>query len=260
MSEDEESVECEPYEGPTDGSGDERLGGPSPGQSTALDLAQDMIARRVTLQTAAGYKSKLKIIGHWFNHMIPERALTDSSGFPKLPLDSAITIAFFGSLVETRSSFHPVFGKPSKKLQANEGHLSAGYVSGFKSALFWLHAEQKQLFPVELDTELNRFSKGYRKEVASLKEKGEMTVFEGKQALAFGGYKMLARRFLCLVPETASFGNRRTPSGSAMAITWTMGVFAWTFLLFQWNLIARFDKYKVSLKYVFWNVRCTADL
>ncbi len=246
MSEEEDCIDLgaavEVYEGPTDGESSDDghdNGGVGPPLFTGHHLAQDMIAKRVTTQTAAGYKAKLKTMGRWLIHTMPERELTDSHGVPKLPLDAAATINFFGSLVETRSTPHPVFGKPSKKLQENGGHLSAGYVSGFKSALFWLHAEQKLQFPVDLDTELNRFMKGYRKEVASLKEKGEMTVFEGKQALAFSGYKMLAKRFLGLTPEASSSGNRRTPCGSSMAITWIMGVFAWTFLTFQWNLIAR---------------------
>ncbi len=235
-SDDERGV----YEGPTDGSDPDDEVDSHPA-SSAASRAQDMISKRVTANTAAGYKAKLRTMGRWLNVNVPEQALVDGEGYPILPLDPLLTLTFFGSLVESRSTHHPVFGKPSKKLLDNGGHLSSGYVAGFKSALFWLHAEKKLEFPSSLDTDLNRFMKGYRKEVASLKEKGEMTVFEGKQALAFSGYKMLARQFLELLPEATSHGNRRTPVGSNMATTWAMGFFAWTFLIFQWNLITRFN-------------------
>ena len=89
----------------------------------------------------------------------------------------------------------------------------------------------------DLDKDLNLVNLGYRKEVAGLRAKGEMSAFEGKQPLSFSGYCMLAAVFLHLRPEATSGGNNRGSGGTAT--TWSMGTFGWAFMIMQWNLISR---------------------
>ena len=161
----------------------------------------------------------------------------NADGFPDLPLDYQLTKAFFGALVKPRLEFDPIFGEPRKKVKENGGHVSSSTVTGFKCALVWLHEEKGEELDSNLDEALNRFITGYKKDVADLKQQGEMHAFEGKHALSYAGYKMLAEMFLKLKPTPNSTGNNRTSNGTAA--TWQMGTFGWAFLIFQWNLLAR---------------------
>ena len=206
-----------------------------PDQNNDLALADDIIAKRVRPKTVRAYSTNMKIFGKWLSET-NSGGRVGLDGFPELPLDKGLTITFFGALVQPRLEAHPVFGKPRKKVIDNGGHISAATVSGYKSALVWLHVENKATMEPSLDKELNLFVTEYRKEVAEMRQAGVMSAFEGKQALSFTGYRMLARRFLTLIPQSTSSGNHR---GDCHAITWSMGVFAWAFLLFQWNLMAR---------------------
>jgi hypothetical protein len=204
-----------------------------PDQNHDLALANDIIAKRVRPKTVRAYSTNMKIFGKWLS---ANGGRVGPDGFPELPLDMGLTITFFGALVQPRLDTHPVFGKPRKKVIENGGHISAATVSGYKSALVWLHVENKATMEPSLDKELNLFVTGYRKEVAEMKQAGVMSAFEGKQALSYTGYRMLAKKFLTLTPQSTSSGNHR---GDSQAITWSMGIFAWAFLLFQWNLMAR---------------------
>jgi len=62
---------------------------------------------------------------------------------------------------------------------------------------------------------------GYKRKIGELKQDGEMTSKEGKDPLSFSGYRFIARKAL----------EQKDDLGLAS--------FAWCFLLFAWNLIAR---------------------
>ena len=200
-----------------------------------MDMAQEMIAKRVNPSTASGYRSRLKIMGKYFSQFGSH--LVDADGLPTLPVDTRLTIKFFGAYVIPRSGDHDLFGKTRGKMLENGGHPAASTMGSFKSALAWSYLEAKIKISDELNAEIDLFITGYKKEVARLKQQGEMTAFEGKQALTFSGYVMLSDQFLHLFPESSQRGNHRGPNGAA--VTWTMGIFAWAFLILQWNFIAR---------------------
>jgi hypothetical protein len=61
----------------------------------------------------------------------------------------------------------------------------------------------------------------YKREVATLKENGEMKFTEGKQPMSFRVYEYLARKALSSVHD------------------FPLNFMAHTFLLFSWNLMAR---------------------
>ncbi len=195
---------------------------------TAKDSFDMMKSKRICQTTVDAYKSKLRIMGRYF---AANGGLADDDGLPQLPLDQGLTIAFFGALVQPRSvdTIDSVFGPPSKHLIARGGHISSSHAGGYKSALAWLHSEANEEIDPSLNKDLNNFISGYKKAVADYKQTGEMPAFEGKHALSFAGYMMLASRFFHIHPTAIS--------------TWDMGIFAWTFLLLQWNLIARFSRY-----------------
>jgi len=65
------------------------------------------------------------------------------------------------------------------------------------------------------------FFNGYKRKIGELKQDGEMTSKEGKDPLSFSGYRFIARKAL----------DQKDDLGLAS--------FAWCFLLFAWNLIAR---------------------
>ena len=173
-----------------------------PDQNNDLALADDIIAKRVRPKTVRAYSTNMKIFGKWLSEANSGYRV-GLDGFPESPLDKGLTITFFGALVKPHLEAHPVFGKPRKKVIDNGGHISAATVSGYKSALVWLHVENKATMEPSLDKELNLFVTEYRKEVAEMRQAGVMSAFEGKQALSFTGYRMLARRFLTVIPQSA---------------------------------------------------------
>jgi hypothetical protein len=206
-----------------------------------LGLASEMIGKHICKGTSLSYLSKLKVMGSWLGHFSDRSSSVGDDGMPALPLNDDETLKFFAALVEVRTEHHPVFGKPSEGLQKNNGHLAASTVAGYKSALTWLHRTKKQEMNTQLNSALNLFMTGYRKQVAGLKQSGDMCAFEGKQALSFSGYRMLADRLMKLEPQSSTVGNRRAPQGAdhPTAVTWMMGLFSWTFMVLQWNLIVR---------------------
>lgn len=68
--------------------------------------------------------------------------------------------------------------------------------------------------------ELDTLLKGYHRRVSELKLDGKMPVFDGKYHLPYEGYHTLAN----LVVRSVPFNQM---------------LFAWPFLILQWNLIAR---------------------
>ena len=72
----------------------------------------------------------------------------------------------------------------------------------------------------EMNQELVTFLRGYQRRVSDLKLDGKMPVFEGKYHLPFQGYVAVAKLLL----RSGRFDEL---------------LFAWPFLVLQWNLIAR---------------------
>ncbi len=199
--------------------------------SSALAVAESMISNRIRERTAKGYRNKLAMLGRW---LAANGQAVDDTSIPVLPLHPELTISFFGELVKPRVAVHPVFGKPKPKLLKNGGHVSASTAGGFKSAIIWLYTERKQVIDTSLNKQMNLFISGYKKTVGDLKQDGTMSCFEGKRPLSFEGYKLLCSQFFRLAPGTSSEGNHRGDGA-----TFAMGMFAWAFLVLQWNLIAR---------------------
>ena len=204
--------------------------------------AQQLVGQRIRCNTAMDYKNKIKMLSKWItarmgssatDHLIP-----GDPPLPKVPMNLNLILSFFGELSDRRPDVHPIFGKIHKKTRANNGHPSASTVAGFKSAVIWWHQEGGCVVDPELNRQLDMLIKGYKKRVGDWKQTGEMAVMEGKCPLSFAGYQMLAQQFLLLKPDTSKVGNHRT-SSNGMASTWLMGPFTWSFLLLQWNLIAR---------------------
>ena len=84
----------------------------------------------------------------------------------------------------------------------------------------WYYKEAKLIIAPHIDQGLETLLKGYRRRVADLKLAGKMSIFEGKQHLTYDGYRLIARTLF----KTEPFNTM---------------LFAWPFIVLQWNLIAR---------------------
>ena len=77
--------------------------------TTAHNLAQQMIAKRVRPSTAKGYANSMRIMGRW---LAAHGGAVEEDGFPKLPRDHGLAVNFFGALVVPRHVPDPIFGAP----------------------------------------------------------------------------------------------------------------------------------------------------
>jgi hypothetical protein len=122
-----------------------------------------------------------------------------------VPVDRDDILAFFGWLIDVQHKDRP--------LAISSVHL-------YKSALGWYYKERRLIMDPTVNQELDTLLKGYHRRVSELKLVGKMPVFEGKYHLPFEGYRTLANLLVRLTP-------------------FTQMLFAWPFLVLQWNLIAR---------------------
>ena len=147
----------------------------------------------------------------------------------------------------------PKQSKPKKKkskktARKEEDWKSVSDVQSYKSALKWWYVEKKVEFSPALDKQLDRFMQGYRKKVSDLKQKGIMEIYEGKQFLAFEGYKMLAEEAIAMAPTPQSGkGNHK------QGWTWGQSIFSWVYMILSWNLIARsVETGRIMLAHISW--------
>lgn len=122
-----------------------------------------------------------------------------------VPVERDHILAFFGWLIEDKHKDEP---------------LAISSVKGYKSALKWWYEEHRLIIDPAVNQELDTLLKGYQRKVSELKLEGKMPVFQGKYRLTFDGYRTLASLLF-----TSSDVNQM--------------LFAWPFLILQWNLIAR---------------------
>ena len=83
----------------------------------------------------------------------------------------------------------------------------------------WYYKEHGLSIPADINQRVEMVLDGYQRKVAGMKLDGKMPVFEGKLHLTFEGYRLLARAFF----KSSS----------------TQMLFAWPYLVMQWNLMAR---------------------
>ena len=66
--------------------------------------------------------------------------------------------------------------------------MAVSSVRLFKSALKWYYSQHNVLWPASLNSECEKFLKGWTRIIALHKQQGTMRVFEGKHPLSFLGY------------------------------------------------------------------------
>ena len=122
-----------------------------------------------------------------------------------VPVDRDDILRFFGWLIDDKHKDKPA---------------AISTVTLYKSALKWHYKEHKLIMAPEVNQELDTLLKGYQRRVSDLKLDGRMPIFEGKYHLPFQGYAVLAKSLF------------RSPRFDEV-------LFAWPFLVLQWNLMAR---------------------
>lgn len=108
----------------------------------------------------------------------------------------------------------------------NEVTVAHSTMQGYKSALKWYYEEKKVTMEAEVDRWLDTFVHGYKRIVADKKERGVMSITEGKSPFDFKSYKLLATKMLKTEPQSKKFN-------------WAEGIFSWAFFIFCWNLMCR---------------------
>ena len=160
--------------------------------------------------TKAQYKRKQNHFEDWIENKRP--ALIDSEKWLD-NIDAATMEDFMGHICQKRSKTGEYLTPP--KFQSYD------HVNGYKSAILDLYERQKVKPNVEMKTMFYDFVNGYKRKIASLKQEGEMKITEGKAPLTFQGYKFLSKKAVQQHTE------------------YSWSIFAWVFLLFCWNLMAR---------------------
>lgn len=167
----------------------------------------------------------------------------------KLPIDPALAVSFFGEIhkfprVEERE-------ENDDPLENEEKVKAVSTVESYRSAIVWFYKKKNQRLEEELDVAISNFLDGYKRLVADLKQKGIMSIEEGKQPLSFSGYSFVARKLLRL-PSSRGESYVCMLYGK-MFKTIYVGSFAWTFLVLTWNLMARSNSTSlIKLKHVCW--------
>jgi hypothetical protein len=182
----------------------------------AASLAEDIIAMRLKVKTVKRYKTN---VGDFVGYLQTNHA--ESSCYVAATDDAPHDVNLANVSPEEYKDF---FGDKIIKRDRNGndiGYMSFEHVSGFKSAIVDLHKKRRVEMPTECKATLSEFFAGYKRKIADLKQNGDLSTTEGKAAMTFPGDKFVAK-------EAASAERDFRSS-----------MFAWTFLILAWNLMAR---------------------
>ena len=160
--------------------------------------------------TKLQYKRKQIHFEEWVRNKRPEFI---SPGAWLRNIDNSTMENFMGHICQKKAENGEYF-VPAK-------FQSYNHVNGYKSAILDLYDKQGLKANAEMKEMFTDFIHGYKRKVASLKQDGEMKITEGKAPLSFEGYRFLSKKAI----------QQKTD------LPWA--VFAWVFLLFCWNLMAR---------------------
>lgn len=110
-----------------------------------------------------------------------------------------------------------------KDVNAVVKNQSFEHVSGYKSAIVDYYRANSIPFSSETTKFMTSFFAGYKRKIGDLKQKGVMSIIEGKQPITFQGYRYLCQKAISC--ENVS--------------DFELNIFAHVFLILCWTLIAR---------------------
>jgi hypothetical protein len=187
-----------------------------------------MAKARITVNTSKGYQSQIKNLEKW----VIQNYGREFQEF-KAPIPASIVEAYFGDLT-SRS-------KP----------LSKSIVQTAKSALRWWYEENGTEIEHNLNKKLNSIISGYKRAISELKRQGKMKLKEGKSPLSFKNYKLLVQKIIKFSPLNS---NSNSEQESKYEQNYNQNIFAWAYLVLQWNLMARANNVAtIMLNHIFWS-------
>jgi hypothetical protein len=169
-------------------------------------IRDEMVAKRVTAKTRKSYESTFR----WITRICKERipGSCDRNGSLKLPMRSAHLQAFL------KIASEPV---------NNEGAIRAySSVQQYVSVIKFFYEEQGKTMKTHVIEYLTKWLAGYKRDVATLKEKGIMKNYEGKLPINVKEYERLTQLALW-----------------ASEIRGKASSYVHLFLILCWNIYAR---------------------
>ena len=182
--------------------------------NNSMDFGRTMQANSIEDSTRRQYERKIAHVIAWFKKFHAEMIDDANEVCPIIPgrLTGEVLVEFLGYCCmkrdeEGRARDPPVF-------------YSYQHVNGYHSAIvYYMKHMCYVVISQSMTNGLQLFMKGYQRKIEKLKTDGESPIQEGKAPLSFEGVQYLSKKAL--------------KSGDMI------GIFAHTFLLLCWNLIAR---------------------
>lgn len=148
--------------------------------SEARQATQDIVGRRITPQTRAGYTRTMKFIARFFEQRQILSALK-SDGTLKVPVKQNNLELFLSEM-----------SKPFEDSTVRTLSTITGYISSIK----FFCAEEDVELSKESYNWISKFIDGYKRVIAGLKDKGVMKNYEGKVPISLNNYAKLCSKAL----------------------------------------------------------------
>ncbi len=175
-------------------------------------MGMEVTNKRISTGTKSKYKSNLLRMKNWFAsdprfHFM----LVFDNGEPKdikLPVsDDSQTIkallTFLGHVINTPK---------------NNKYPSLSTVRTMKSALVYSHQVLNTVLPASVNIALENALKGFSRLLAESKQKGEMSVFEGKNQFTMEMYKILSMKLVAVQPRTRVLNSNRSSLANSSSL------------------------------------------
>ena len=186
---------------------------------------------RVLKGTRHLYNLRLKKMVEYFRANIPEAL--DEDGKIRVPIQTEHCLEFFGSIYQIPNQRDGIEGEEQGEHE-EQAIRAVSTLGGYRSAVVFLYKEHSMKIQTTLDVGLSNFMQGYKRKVGELKQGGYMNITEGRQPLAFSGYRLLASKFLKMQANSQA-------------------MFSWAYFLLCWNLMARSDSVgKIMHQHMSW--------
>lgn len=201
--------------------------------------------RRTSQGTKDTYGGEILLFKQWcldngFAHCVGE------NGEVITPFDSQAIQEFFGFLCRPAYRRIDLPGPFAITEETETEPYSHDTVVGYRSALVSLYANRGLKMEDSLDTMWKQLLEGYYNVTNDLKKRSLMKLSTGKREMRLDGYKLLAKKILGYTPPERQ-GSFDT------------GIFAWSYFLLMWNLIARPEMIDdLTLERITWRNDCLA--
>jgi hypothetical protein len=182
------------------------------GENDERTLALEIMDGRKCLNTKNQYRLKVEHFRKWLEAKHPDCLRLDKT-IDLTKVDKVILKEFLGHACKKKE-------KDGSYKDPVIFHAFQ-HVSGYKSAIKDYYSNMEVEFSEDILKMFKQFFEGYVRRVAQLKQDGIMPIIEGKQAMSFKGYKILALK------------------AGGQSTDYSLAIFSHLYLLLCWNLIAR---------------------